>query len=58
MSAAATRMKMETFRDFGVPYTDAQIANAAEQVKGKTEMDALITYLQQLGHAFKDRGVR
>jgi len=53
-----TAKKMETFRDFGVPYTDAQIANAAEQVKGKTELDALITYLQQLGHAFKDRGVR
>lgn len=50
--------KLETFRNFGVPYTDAEIAGAAEAVKGKSELDALVVYLQQLGHAFKDRGVR
>lgn len=50
--------KLETFRNFGVPYTDADIAGAAEAVKGKSELDALVVYLQQLGHAFKDRGVR
>ena len=33
----------------GVPYTDAEIAGAAEAVRGKTEMDALIAYLQGLG---------
>jgi cytochrome c oxidase cbb3-type subunit 2 len=33
----------------GVPYTDAQISGAAEEVKGKTEMDAMIAYLQVLG---------
>lgn len=33
----------------GVPYTDAEIASAAEDVKGKTEMDAMIAYLQILG---------
>ena len=53
-----TAKKLETFRNFGVPYTDAQIAAAGDEVKGKTELDALVTYLQQLGHAFKDRGVR
>lgn len=53
-----TSKKLETFRNFGVPYTDEQIRNAGAEVKGKTELDALVVYLQQLGHAFKDRGVR
>ena len=53
-----TAKKLETFRNFGVPYTYAEIAGAAEAVKGKSELDALVVYLQQLGHAFKDRGVR
>ena len=33
----------------GVPYTDAEIAASAEAVKGKTELDALVAYLQSLG---------
>ena len=33
----------------GVPYTDADIAGAAAAVEGKTELDALIAYLQGLG---------
>jgi len=37
----------------GVPYTDAEIAKAAEDVKGKTEMEAVIAYLQVLGTAGK-----
>ena len=37
----------------GVPYTDAEIARAADDVKGKTEQDALIAYLQSLGLALK-----
>lgn len=53
-----TAKKLETFRNFGVPYTAAQLASAGAEVKGKTELDALVAYLQQLGHAFKDRGVR
>jgi cytochrome c oxidase cbb3-type subunit II len=40
---------MRALRKVGVPYTDAQIAAATEEVKGKTEMDALIAYLQVLG---------
>ncbi|MCK6265008.1 cytochrome-c oxidase, cbb3-type subunit II [Vibrio sp. ZSDE26] len=49
-----TQKKLEIFRNqFGVPYTDEQIANAQQDVKGKSEMDAIIAYLQSLGHAMK-----
>jgi cytochrome c oxidase cbb3-type subunit 2 len=49
-----TADKLALFRDhFGVPYTDEDIAGAAEAVEGKTEMDALIAYLQVLGTALK-----
>ncbi|MNT94316.1 hypothetical protein D3C72_2359720 [compost metagenome] len=33
----------------GVPYTDAEIAKAPDELKGKTEEDALVAYLQGLG---------
>ncbi|MGR8919531.1 MAG: cytochrome-c oxidase, cbb3-type subunit II [Gammaproteobacteria bacterium] len=46
---------METLRTLGSPYTDEQIAQAGEAVAGKTEMDALIAYLQGLGTAVKTR---
>ncbi len=45
--------RMKALRRVGVPYTDAEIAAAAEDVKGRTEMDALIAYLQVLGTARK-----
>ena len=48
-----TPEKMRALRRVGVPYTDEDIAGAAEAVKGKTEMDALVTYLQGLGTAIK-----
>ncbi|WP_089140276.1 cytochrome-c oxidase, cbb3-type subunit II [Vibrio rumoiensis] len=49
-----TEQKLRIFRDdFGVPYTDEQIANAKKDVEGKTELDALVAYLQSLGHAMK-----
>lgn len=44
---------MRALRIVGVPYTDAQIANAPAEVKGKTELDALVAYLQGLGLALK-----
>ena len=44
---------MTALRRVGVPYTDAQIAAAPDEVKGKTELDALIAYLQGLGLALK-----
>jgi len=49
-----TAKKLQTFRDFfGVPYSDEQIATAKQDVAGKTEMDALVAYLQSLGLARK-----
>jgi cytochrome c oxidase cbb3-type subunit 2 len=48
---AATHMK--ALRRVGVPFTDAQIAAAPAEVKGKTEMDALVAYLQSLGLALR-----
>ena len=44
---------MKALRTVGVPYTDAEIAAAPADVKGKTELDALIAYLQILGRALK-----
>ena len=40
---------MIAMRRLGVPYTDEQIANAPQELEGKTEEDALIAYLQGLG---------
>lgn len=53
VDAEAVPSHMRALRAVGVPYTDAQIAGAAEEVKGKTEMDALIAYLQVLGTHLK-----
>jgi len=50
---AALPGRMKALRTVGVPYTDEQIAKAADEVKGKTEMEALIAYLQGLGTARK-----
>lgn len=47
--------KLAVLRTLGHPYSDAEIKSAAENVKGKTEMDALIAYLQSLGLALKDK---
>lgn len=44
---------MEGLRRLGAPYTDEQIAGASEAVKGKTEMDAVVAYLQGMGLALK-----
>ena len=45
---------MQALRRVGVPYTDDEIAKAAEQLKGKTEEDAVIAYLQNLGLALRN----
>ncbi|MBY6063093.1 cytochrome-c oxidase, cbb3-type subunit II [Pseudidiomarina sediminum] len=50
-----TAKKMEVFRQFGVPYTDEDIAGAQAAVVGKTEMEALIAYLQSLGTALQQQ---
>jgi cytochrome c oxidase cbb3-type subunit 2 len=44
---------MKALRTVGVPYTDEQIAQSVEEVKGKTELEATIAYLQALGLALK-----
>ena len=43
--------KMKALRVVGVPYSDDEIAKAGDDVKGKTEMDAVVAYLQVLGTA-------
>ncbi len=43
------KKKLSVLRRLGVPYTDEDIATVDESIKGKTEMDAVIAYLQQLG---------
>ena len=50
---SALAPRMTALRRVGVPYTDEEIAGAAEAVKGKTEQDALVAYLQGLGLALK-----
>ena len=44
---------MAGLRKVGVPYTDEQIAKSVEDVKGKTELEAVIAFLQSLGLALK-----
>ena len=51
VDASLTPRKMQALRKVGVPYTDAEIAASTSAVEGKTEMDALIAYLQGLGTA-------
>lgn len=41
--------RMNALRILGVPYTDKDIENAPAKLKGKTEEDALVAYLQSLG---------
>jgi cytochrome c oxidase cbb3-type subunit 2 len=53
LDASDIRSKLNTLRVLGHPYTDADIAGAAEALKGKSEQDALIAYLQGLGTALK-----
>jgi cytochrome c oxidase cbb3-type subunit 2 len=55
LDGEGTAAKMRALRRVGVPYGDEQIATARDAVAGKTEMDALVAYLQQLGTVLKDR---
>ena len=40
---------VRTLQRLGDPYTDAEVAGAADAVAGKTELDAVVAYLQGLG---------
>ena len=53
VDAADVAPKMKALRMLGHPYSDAEIAGAAAEVKGKSELDALIAYLQVLGTSVK-----
>ncbi len=55
-----TQAVMRVMTMLGVPYTQDDIANAAEEVKGKSEMDAVVAYLQVLGTmvTFQDKDYR
>ena len=55
LSGELTPKKMEVMRTLGVPYSDDDISGAAAAVQGKTEMEALIAYLQNLGTALSSR---
>lgn len=55
LTGELTSQKMQTFANFGVPYSADEIRQAPYQVQGKTELDALVAYLQQLGTVIKSR---
>lgn len=55
LSGEQTAAKMRALRTVGVPYQDADIESAADKVNGKTEGEALIAYLQQLGTSLSKR---
>jgi cytochrome c oxidase cbb3-type subunit II len=54
VDASLTPSKLRLMRKLGVPYTDDDIAQASATVTGKSEVDALIAYLQGLGLASKE----
>jgi cytochrome c oxidase cbb3-type subunit 2 len=51
VDGSLTPKRMRALRRVGVPYSDADIADASAAVAGRTEMDALVAYLQSLGVA-------
>ena len=51
VDSASVANKLETLRTLGDPYTDDDIAGVRAATEGKTELDALIAYLQGLGTA-------
>jgi len=53
VNAAEMPAHLKALRTVGVPYSDEEIAKAAEDVKVKSEMEAVISYLQVLGLALK-----
>lgn len=55
LDGADTAAKMKAMQTLGVPYTDEEVAKGADEVKGKTELDALVAYLQNLGTVIKTK---
>jgi cytochrome c oxidase cbb3-type subunit 2 len=54
-NAGDIQAKMRALRVAGVPYADEEIAKATDELKDRTEMEALIAYLQVLGTAIKHK---
>ena len=54
VDASDIEAKMRALRKVGVPYTDADIAGAKKELEAKTEMQAVIAYLQGLGTVLKE----
>jgi cytochrome c oxidase cbb3-type subunit 2 len=50
-----TAKKLSVLRMLGVPYTDDDVKGAQQAVIGKTEIEALVAYLQQLGTVIKNK---
>ena len=55
LNPGSIQAKMEALRALGTPYTDEEIEKAPAALEGKTEMDAMIAYLQRLGTVIKQR---
>lgn len=55
VDGSKTAAKMRGLRAVGVPYTDEDIAGAEAKTDGVLEIDALISYLQQLGTVIQHR---
>ncbi|WP_240096903.1 cytochrome-c oxidase, cbb3-type subunit II [Thermomonas flagellata] len=49
LDPAVVQEHLRTLKRLGTPYTDAEIAAAAQELEGKTELDAVVAYLQSLG---------
>ena len=54
VDASSIETKMSVLRTLGHPYTDEQINGAKAELEGKTEMDAVIAYLQGMGTALSN----
>lgn len=55
LDPASVAPKMRAMKTLGVPYTDQQIAEGSAELADKTELDALVAYLQILGTAIKNK---
>ena len=55
LDASDIEKKMTVLRQLGHPYSDEEIKGATKSLEGKTEMDAIIAYMQSLGTAVKTR---
>ena len=53
LDSSDIQAKMKALRYLGHPYSDEEIDKAPEMLQGKTEMDAMVAYLQSLGTSLK-----